>query len=59
MKKKHRKQVYSVIQRWCEFHLDEGTSRWDRPKDDPHGFVYAGDGIQAALKEAGFKIVPT
>jgi len=54
-----------VIQNWCEFHLDEGVSRWPGDADDLHGgarvagngLVYAGDGIINALAKAGYKIV--
>lgn len=61
----------TVINDWCSFHLDDTTSRWPAHDDTGptwmhegvrvggNGFVYAGDGIVAALAKAGYKIVPT
>lgn len=55
-----------IIGNWCEFHLDETVSRWpaggwmhEGVPAHPSGLVYAGEGIVAALKKAGYKIVKT
>lgn len=59
------KEPREIITDWCEFHLDEVISRWPASSSThrdarvaSNGYVYAGDGIIAALAVAGYKIVP-
>lgn len=60
-----KKSPETTINDWCSFHLDDSVSRW--PADSQlhqdakiarNGFVYAGDGIRAALAKARYAIVP-
>lgn len=60
-----KKLPETVINDWCEFHLDALTSRWPASssahkgaKVSRNGFVYAGDGIRAALEKADYAIIP-
>ncbi|MGB4768136.1 MAG: hypothetical protein WBP22_02655 [Candidatus Saccharimonas sp.] len=60
----NEKKPETVINEWCAFHLDETASRWpagggvhEGARVAPNGFIYAGDGIVAALTKAGYRIV--